>query len=409
MNFLSRIFKKNNQQNLTQTTNGQSYAEWVNLFPNSNESEFMSYRSFAYACINIRAESIMSGKVYLYKQQLNKQKEIFEHPFLELINRTNIYQQSFSDILFLISASLDLNGNAYCLAYSNENNPFKIPEGLIVFPINSITPVLNSSGTAIEYYRYSGSGQQINYSPEEIIHFKLPNPENIFIGKSTVSALKIPLKTDYYQSLYQSSFYKNNARIDGVLETENKLTPDIFDRLKTQFNSQYRGSENSGKTMILENGLKYNQTSATPKEADYKDSRITNRDEIMSIFRVPKSIMGITDDVNRANATATLRGYMLLTIIPYSKFIQSKLENFVKKVYDSRLILKLDFSLQEDRELQLRFYDVALRYGLVTRNELREQENYENSTDPKANELIISGNNSPIDNQKKEVQPTQTN
>jgi len=393
--YLDKIFGKKKQNNkLSQTTTGQDYGQWMSLFPNSDETVLTQYRSFAYSCINVRAEAIMTSKILLYKQQLNKRKEIYEHPFLDLINRLNIYGQSFNDVLFLISAAMDLNGNAYCLAYRNDNDPFKMPEGLIVFPVNSVTPVLNSDQTAIEYYRYSGAGQQINYLPEQIIHFKIPNPESMLLGKSTVSALKIPIEIDYYQSEYQKSFYENFAAIGQIISSDKELTTDQIKNLREQFEGKYAGTKKSGKALILQGGLTSKPLSSTPREADYKDSRIANRDEIMSVFRVPKSILAITDDVNRANATATIRGFLLNSIIPFSKFIESKLNDFVKRSYDTRLVLKMDFSLQEDRELQLRFYDIALRNGLLTRNEIREQENYENSTDENANKLIV-GNNQP--------------
>lgn len=393
--YLDKIFgKKKQNNNLTQTTTGQDYGQWVSLFPNNTETVLTQYRSFAYSCINVRAESIMSSRILLYQQQSNKRKEIFEHPFIELTNRLNIYGQSFTDILFLISAAMDLNGNAYALSYRNEGDPFKIPEGLIVFPVNSITPVLNSNQTAIEYYRYSGGGQTINYTPEQIIHFKIPNPENMLLGKSTVSALKIPIEIDYYQSEYQKSFYENFAAIGQIISSDKELSTKQVNDLREQFEGKYAGTKKAGKALILQGGLTSKPLSSTPKEADYKESRLANRDEIMSVFRVPKSILAITDDVNRANATATIRGFLMTTIIPFSKFIESKLQDFVKRTYDTRLVLSMDFSLQEDRELQLRFYDIALRNGLLTRNEIREQENYEHSTDAKANELIVNSSQS---------------
>lgn len=399
MSIFSKIFSnriKQEANKLSQTANSSSNAGWVSLFGNSTESEITQYRSFAYACINVRAELIMSGDILLFKKQLTKNKEITDHPFLDLISRNNIYDQSFPDILFLISSSMDLNGNSYVLAYRNDNNPFKMPEGLIVFPANSITPVLNSARTMIEYYRYSGGGQIVNYLPEQIIHFKIPNPDNIFIGKSITSALKIPLEIDYYQSQYQKSFYENFAAIGQILSSENKLTADQIDGLKSQFEGKYSGSGKAGKTLVLEGGIKASPSSATPREADYKDSRLANRDEVMSIFRVPKVMLGITDDVNRANAEATTRSFMFLTIIPFAKFIQSKLESFVKRSYDERLILKLDYPIESDRLLTLKFYEIMSKYGLLTGNEIREMENYEASSDPEMGKHIIP-NNKPVD------------
>src|SRR5690606_22005039 len=63
------------------------------------------------------------------------------------------------------------------------------------------------------------------------------------------------------------------------------------------------GTKNAHKLAILGGGLKFDDAFKTSlKDMDFLNLRKFSRDEIFSIFQVPKSIVSITDDVNRANS-----------------------------------------------------------------------------------------------------------
>lgn len=364
---------------------------WASAFPyyGYNQEKYQEdYRSFAYSCINLRAEKIMQSETLLYKKQTQNDKPILVHPFLDLMNKTNRYGQTFNDIEFLVSCSLDLMGNA--LIYYTKNI-FGMPMEWIYIPFNRVTVMYNTDYTLIEKYIYNEGTKSVTYYPDEIIHFKLPNPYNPLFGKATASACKIALNIDWLQSVSQSNFYKNDTRLGMVMMTEKVLSDTSYNRLKEQIIEQKSGSQNSGKHMILENGLSAQPYQATPKEADYVESRNKLKDEICGIFRVPKSILGFADDVNRANSETALINFVNNTIKPYSLNIVNPLQTFVRQNYDERLFLTLDFKLAEPEEVQLRRDDMELRNGAITRNEYRERRGIDKSTEPIADELIING------------------
>jgi phage portal protein BeeE len=80
-------------------------------FGSSSASAGAKYKSYAYACINARAENIAKANVYLYDAETKS--EIPKHPFLDLIVKPNKQNQTFKEILHKISSSLDLYGNSY--------------------------------------------------------------------------------------------------------------------------------------------------------------------------------------------------------------------------------------------------------------------------------------------------------
>ncbi len=75
---------------------------WRDVFgSNDIESIFKYYRSFAYSCINARAENVAKAEVYLYERNGKKLNERIHHPFLDLMKSVNMYRQIFRDIPFI--------------------------------------------------------------------------------------------------------------------------------------------------------------------------------------------------------------------------------------------------------------------------------------------------------------------
>jgi phage portal protein BeeE len=64
----------------------------------------------------------------------------------------------------------------------------------------------------------------------------------------------------------------------------------------------------------------------TQKELDFVESRRFTRDEVLAIFKVPKIIIGITDDVNRASAVVAESTFYKVCIRPLTKQIEEKLQ-----------------------------------------------------------------------------------
>ncbi|CAN5542014.1 hypothetical protein BH10BAC5_BH10BAC5_06000 [soil metagenome] len=364
-NKLTSIFKKSSFED----------SNWIDILsPGSRDTTSGSgglkyYRSYSYACINARAENTAKAKIYLYKKlPKGKLKAIDDHPFLDLISKNNIHNLSFFELLYSIVVQLDLYGNAY--VYSPKNL-LGTPGSLIVLNDPSKVKIERGYDFNLKYIVGSGANEII-YSGDEIIHFKFPYPGSNLYGKSTISALSDILKAEIFQSQYQTSFYKNDAHPGAILEYDEEMSQVDYDKFLNRWNAKFKGPENSNKVTILEGGMKMSRVRNTPREIDFINSRKEIRDEIFSIFRVPKVVLAITDQVNYANAYAGLTSFVLNTVIPLSKFVESKLDSFVKSNYDPALTVKLEYDTFENEEVKLKQYEMLIKTGTITKNELRQ-------------------------------------
>src|SRR5699024_2251256 len=65
-------------------------------------------------------------------------------------------------------------------------------------------------------------------------------------------------------------------------------------KLKQAFNTLYSGTKNIGKTMILENGLKYNRISLDPTTLKLSDNKKAVLSDISRVFNIPESMINST-------------------------------------------------------------------------------------------------------------------
>jgi len=366
---IKNIFSKKKDYSLT------DYQGLSKVFPQLFSSNADNYASFAYACANVRANNIGMANIIVQKYQGKHWIEL-ENPYdyvYKFFQKNNIYDQSINDLCKLNSLSLDFKGVAYWWIL---RDAIGTPQQFIPLP-SYLRTVFNDTNTEILYYELIQTGRTLRFEVQDILVFKLPIIDNPYGYKATISAIPDQLAIDKLQSTFQKTFLTNNARFDGFLYSENSLTDDQKKSIKTQWQSKYGGAENAGKTPVLEGGLRYEQLQSSVKEMDYVNSRNLIRDEILTIFQTPKAVLGITDDVNRASALATISSYIENNIIPFSMNISSKLTSFVKTNFRENLRVVFDFQLKQDPTVQIEQNKLLIESNAITINELRQQYNFD--------------------------------
>jgi len=122
--------------------------------------------------------------------------------------------------------------------------------------------------------------------------------------------------------------------------------------------------------------LDYKQISVTQKDMDFANMRIANRDDVLMALQVPKSVIGVTDDVNRANADAGIYVFLSETIKPKMRKLADNLNQFLVNEFDGDLFLSFIDPTPKDKESQDDHYIKAHNKWLTT-NEIRIEQGYE--------------------------------
>ena len=162
------------------------------------------------------------------------------------------------------------------------------------------------------------------------------------------------------------NFFKNGWSVKDILSTDQAIKDENKQRLMAKWKNEYQWVNNSHKLAILDNGLKYSNISPSQKEMDFVESRRFTRDEILAIFKVPKSIIWVSDDVNRASALVAENTYYRVCIRPLARQIAQTLS---KDLFNNEVQFEFINIVPKDNEQLL----LDLNNWAITINEYRQE------------------------------------
>lgn len=194
---------------------------------------------------------------------------------------------------------------------------------------------------------------QLVMEPDELIHFKLFNPNaHQFRGLSPIASARNEIDADYSASRWNKVFFDNNATPDSVIQVDKDKEIDIKDlrKLKKMWYEKHGGTENAHKTAFLLGGMTFKHMSLSQKDMDYIIGRQFSRDATLSVFGVHPFVAGFYDSgtVTRATAKEAKRLFWTGTLIPQLIRIEEKLAVKFFPKYAPGLVGKFDLSQVEE-------------------------------------------------------------
>ncbi len=315
-----------------------------------------------------------SSTVSGYIAKAVETEEVLTHPLLGLLKSVNPHQNQF-DLMEMLTVYQELTGNAYWYII---NGPLGVPMEIWTLPAHEVTIVPDTSKYVARYIYKKDQPDETSFKPEEIIHFRYPNPRDTYYGVGPLMAAASAVDLNQFMLDHETALIQNKAIPDTIISPGkggNISEPDIK-RLEESFKAKYRGAKKAGKLAVMSSGVEVHQLSLTPKELNYLQGRKATREEIAAIFGVPMSKL-TTEDVNRANAEAGDYSYMKDTVLPRLRRIEQKLNEQLLPRYDDRLFVAFDNPVPEDKEFRLLELETHLSTKYSSVNEERTKDGLE--------------------------------
>lgn len=331
---------------------------------------------------DVIAKEVATLEFELYRIDLKQGEvqftEIDSHPILDLLARIND-STTQSDALYNTQSHKKLTGDAFWLLDgkgANLKNVFLLQPDKIELGIGDPT---DATASLIQGYKYKDTidGKEIEkyYLPDEILHFKTPNPNNMFRGYGAVEALAEDIDLDNLTTEVNKKFFQNGAIISYILSTVNKVTDDQLKRLRAEFRAAFTGTKNAHKVPILGGGLEPKSVSMSNKEMEFLAQLEWYRDKIMVGFGNTKAALGIIEDVNRASHESSIISWKRNSVKPEMQAIVNTLNEFLVPRYGERLVLGFKDPVPEDRESKL--LEIEKAKGVTSVNERRDLLGYD--------------------------------
>lgn len=334
-----------------------------------------AYQGWVYKCVRRRSEDVSSARLRL---QYENEDEDYEdappgHPLRALLRKPNPFE-SGSFFRARANTFLDMTGNCYILKI---RNALRMPAELWILDPTYIR-VIPDSERIIRGYRYEApGGTTVTIDAADIIHVKHPNPASFYYGASPLMAAAYEYDIDMGMKRHQKEFFDNWGAPRIAISHDGYMTQQAVEHLRMQLQERVGGSRNAGRPLVLQQGAKVSTISLTPAELDYLNSRKNARDEILTVYGVPASILGVAEDVNRANAEANHFTFAMYTLEPLAQRWDDALTMGLAQEFDTELVVRHVSLVPEDREANLRESTELTRAGITSINEERESRGWD--------------------------------
>lgn len=340
-------------------------------------------RGWVYRNNDVIAKEVATIEFELFRVRVVGQEIVYDpilqSPILDLLDRFNEFTAA-SDGFYITQSHRKLAGDAFWYLDGEGINI----DNIYVLPPDKVTIDLGKAEgnqRIIQSYTYKdtikGEPIEVVYKPEEIIHFKIPNPSNYYRGKSAVEAAAEAIDLDTMAIEANMKLFKRGLIANFMLSTDKSLTPAQLKQLHSEFRNTYGGVSNAYKVPILGGGLKPENLQMSNKDAQYLEQQEWLRDKIASMFGNNKAVLGITNDVNRANADATILQWKRSTIRAEMKGITDTLNEFLVPRFGNNLLLGFKDPVEDDESDDVDVATKKLNAGIININEAREELGYD--------------------------------
>ena len=339
--------------------------------------------AIVYRCVNEIANGA-SAVPYMIKQG----DDVLEyHPIMDLLNRPNPLQSN-SEFFASLFGYLLLAGNSYVLKVGAENQP---PSELHLLRPDRIT-IKGGQNYIPEKYQYIISGRvHAEYEVDqetansELKQIKLWNPLDDYYGLSPLAAGALEIDQHNMSAKHNVNLLNNGARPSGAVVFKPRddqgfavnLTESQRQQLLTDLNNRFSGTNNAGRPMLLEGDFDWKEMGLSPKDKDFGKLKHMATTDIALCFGVPSQLVGVPDAQTYANVAEARLALYEETIIPYLKKIESDMNEWLVPMFGEDLMFCYDIdaipALSERRKKTYENVALAVREGIITRNEARER------------------------------------
>lgn len=275
----------------------------------SDDGLMATYESVGtvFAIVHSLAVATSRVKWHLYrsaKSGLDEDRtKVPSHACIDLWNTPNpvMPQRRF---LETAQQHIDLTGESDVLVSTVKLGAKNLPIELWPIRPDRIQPVPHPYEFLSGYIYTSPDGESIPLEKWECLPILMPNPRNPYRGLGPIESIMVVLEGMRAADEWDAAFFENSAEPGGVIEVPNSLSDPQFDQLRDRWAATHQGVSKAHRVAILEAGMKWIDRAYTQRDMQHAELHAVKRDTILEAFGFPKPMLGITEDVNRANAEA---------------------------------------------------------------------------------------------------------
>jgi len=344
---------------------------------NSPAEQLAHFKGWPYAAANAIAQKAAQIPLRFYFESMDADGEPTSrelkrnHPLPQLFRRVNSLDTKWT-LIYKTICHLDLTGNAYWFLAADKLDAVR--------EIWTLRPdrmkVLPNPQRVVGGYEYRNGSEKLTFSPDEVIHFKYPNPSDDWYGYSPLQAAADSVDADEDQKRARRMSYQRGMFPGMVMRYKgSEMSDEQVENIRRRVERKFQGTGNAGRILILNDdwGEIAPMTGWKPQEMGYLQTARIGRDEILSMFGVPASVAGLSEDVNRAVAEEMTFTFIENVVAPKLALVADYLNQSLMPRFDERIVAEFDIPRLMNRDAERADNEMYLRTGAKTINEVRDE------------------------------------
>ena len=373
MKLIDILTGRNRQRNEYLDRNGNFVSRWARP-PSMNTAEWLSMfsKSPRLAVVDRIASDLASvGGRLLRVNEDGSETEVTQHPFLDFMAQPNpLYEMTSSAIWRLHEIYLMLVGEGFFLierdAIGRPVEFWNVPPHWV-----KMTPYLGNPN----YQIVSPGGLSMGIPVDDMFVMKQLNPLDPFMrGLGIAESIADEVEIDEYAAKFQKRFFYNDATPPTVFIMPD-ATPEQRDAFMAGWNKRHKGVENSHKAAALTGNVSVHELGkGEGKNLGFIESRVAMRDAVLEHFGVPREIMGITENSNRATADAAQYIYAKNVLMPRLRNREEAINKQLLPLFSlgEHYVWRFDSIIPYDKDFDKAKALDGWQSGLLMKNEARE-------------------------------------
>jgi HK97 family phage portal protein len=304
--------------------------------------ETMGSVGTVFAIVSMLARSTASAQWHLYRKSKTGLKEdrieVTSHAALDLINRPNKFM-TLQEMIETAQQHVDLTGEADVVLSLAGKLPYEM------WPIrpDKITCVPDPYEFIAGYVYRGPDGEAIPLSVNELMQIRMPNPIDPYNGLGPVQSILTDIDSAMYSTEWNKNFFLNSAEPGGVIQVDHRMEDDEYRQMRDRWGEQHKGVAQAHRVAIIEAGSQWVDRKITQRDMEFAELSTISRDKILEAFGFPKAMIGIVEDVNRANAETSEYVYTKWLIVPRLDRWRSMFNNDLLPMYAGGDGLEFDY------------------------------------------------------------------
>lgn len=327
--------------------------------------------STVYKCVRVRSETIGMLPLVVYRRlpKGGKEPHTTHWAYRLLHDQPNPWQTAMQ-WRQMMQAHLDLRGNAYSQIVYGASG---LPEMLVpLHPDRMKVEVLPNRMPRYHYRDEKGNVRVFVFG--EILHVAGLSADG-YVGMNPIELERDAIGAAIATRDYGARYFSNSARPPTWIEMPGKFdTPETRRKWVSDFSAAY-GGVNSGRSPVMENGMKLHAIAINNSDAQYIENRKFQDVDIAGIFRMPPHKIGILDRATWGNIEHQQLDFATDTILPPCVAWEQALRRDLMLEDDVFPEFKLAMLLRGDTKTRYDAYGKGIQDGWLTRNEARTLEN----------------------------------